>query len=187
MDEVEQRRHGEEIVLYHMFSFDKVHYFGLCAARAVYHTMDIRTHLVKQFLDYRSVCAGGGEYEFSGIYRCAFHFIGQAACPGIYQFCRNCMIVAFRIFFGKFVTEHVVPGRSETIGAHTSVIFIFIGSLSIACETYDYVASGDIGVVYHIGTLHAACDGAVDDDCAYEVANIGGLSSGAVDIHTHLA
>lgn len=65
LDGLEQRWNGEEIV------FDdtavvshKVQYLGLCAARAVYHTVDLGTERIEQLLNYRCVGAGGESTSF---------------------------------------------------------------------------------------------------------------------------
>ena len=78
LDGLEQRWNGEEIV------FDdtavvshKVQYLGLCAARAVYHTVDLGTERIEQLLNYRCVGAGGGKYQLSCIQRTVFDTVCQ--------------------------------------------------------------------------------------------------------------
>lgn len=50
-----------------MLVVDEVHHLGLCTARAVNHTMDLRTQLIQQFLDDRGIGACRREYQLAGV------------------------------------------------------------------------------------------------------------------------
>ena len=59
MDGLEERWYGEQVVLDNLaIVVYKVKYLGLCSTSTMYHTMYLRTQLVEQFLDDRSIGAG---------------------------------------------------------------------------------------------------------------------------------
>ena len=65
VDSLEQGRYGEHVILDDVQLVYEVQDFRLRSTRAVHHAMDVVAHLVEDLLDYRSVCAGGGEYQLA--------------------------------------------------------------------------------------------------------------------------
>src|SRR5690606_27763822 len=63
LDEVEQGRDVEQVVLDHMQVVDEVQYFGLCSATAMDHPMDLLAVIVEYPLDDRCIRPRGGEYQ----------------------------------------------------------------------------------------------------------------------------
>ena len=78
-----------------------------------------------------------------------------------------------------------MAGTRKPIAAHTSVVALLIGGLPRGTQSHDNVARLDVSVVNHIGTTHAACDGRVDNDGAYQVAHIGRLATSKRDADAH--
>ena len=75
LDGLEERWYGEKVVFDNSLVFHKVHYFGLCTARAVYHSMDFGTQSVKHLLYNRCVCPCGREYKLACVKRRAFYCV----------------------------------------------------------------------------------------------------------------
>ena len=111
VDCAEEWGDGEHVVLDHaaVVAYEMQH-LGLCASRAVNHTVDVGTHLVKHLLDDGSIGAGGGEDKLSGIYGSTFHLLVETVGTAIYQFVGNSMVVGLGIFLGKIFGEHVMTG-----------------------------------------------------------------------------
>ena len=80
-----------------------------------------------------------------------------------------------------------MAGAGESVAAHASVVFFFIGSLSVRCQPYDDFTRANIGIVNDIGTFHAACYGRIYDDGTNQVTYISSLASGSVYAYTHFA
>ncbi len=80
-----------------------------------------------------------------------------------------------------------MAGGGESVATHATVVAVFVFCLTEGCEAYDNVAGLDVGVVDDIGATHTASHRRVDDDCADEVAHVGGLTAGRVDADTHFA
>ena len=97
------------------------------------------------------------------------------------------MVVGLRVFLCEVFAEHVVAGRGKSVAAHAAVVFVLVCGLSEAGEADDDVAGADVGVVDNVTALHAASDGAIDDNGADEVAHVGRLAACAVDADAHLA
>ncbi len=161
----------------------KVHYLGLCTARAVYHAVNRWSQLTEYRLYDRRVCARGRQYEFAGVDGCALYGVGEAACAAVYKFLGYGVVVCLGVFFGDGFAEHVVTCRGEAVAAHAAVVFGLVGGLSVAGKTDNHVAGTYVGVVDYIGAAHAACNGAVDNDSAHQVADIGCFASGRVDVY----
>ncbi len=68
--------------------------------------------------------------------------------------------------------------------AHAAIVFALICGLAERGEAHDDVAAGDVGIVDHPVAAHAGGHGRVHDDGAHQVAHVGGLASGAVDLHS---
>jgi len=58
LDELEEGRGGEKVVLDHMEPLNKVEYLSLCPSTAVDHTMDIGPMLIQHPLDDRGIGTG---------------------------------------------------------------------------------------------------------------------------------
>ena len=130
VDCTEERWYGEHVVFDHTAVVaDEMQHLGLCASCAVYHTVDIGTHLVEHLPDYGSIGAGGREDKLTGIHRGAFHCLVEAIGTAIYQLVWYGMVVSLGIFLCNVFREHVVTCRGESVAAHTSVVSCFIGSL----------------------------------------------------------
>ena len=185
---LEEGRHGEHVVLDDAAVFThKVQHFGLCAARAVYHAVYFGTHLVEQTLDDGSIGASGGEHQAAGVERCALNGVGESVRSAVDKFLGHGLVVAFGIFLGQVFGKHVVACRGETVGTHAAVVLRFVGGLAAGGEAHDDVAGTDIGVVDDVAALHAAGDGAVDDDGAHEVAYVGRFAPRGVNADAHVA
>ena len=165
----------------------KVHDFGLCAARAVNHAVDIATVTVQDGLHHRCICTRGRKHQTSGIHRRSLHRLGERAVAAIHHFGRQSVVVGFGEFGGQFLAEHVVACRGEAVASHAAVVALLICRLAVGGEAYDNIAGGDAGVVDHIGTSHAACHCAVHDYGAHQVAHVGGLATGSVHAHSEVA
>ena len=98
----------------------------------------------------------------------------------------HCMIVGLGIFLRQILGENIMTSRSQTVGAHTTVVFLLVGGLSETCKTDDDIACSDIGIVDDIGALHSASDRGIDDDGACQVADISCLATCSIDTNTHL-
>ena len=78
LDGLEQWGHREQVVLDYSFVLYKVHYFGLCTSRAVYHTVYLRAKCIEQFLYDGSIGACGRQYQFACIERRVLYIVCQA-------------------------------------------------------------------------------------------------------------
>ena len=76
--------------------------------------------------------------------------------------------------------------RRETIGAHTTVVILFISGLTSGTETNDDIARTDVGIVDDIAALHSTGNGAVHYDGAHQIAHVGCLATGWPDADAHL-
>ena len=63
---------------------------------------------------------------------------------------------------------------------------MLIGGLTERGQSDDDVAGADTRIVDHIGAAHAAGDGAIDNDRAYQIAHVGRLATCGVHTDTHL-
>ena len=111
VDEAEQRRGGEEVVLDHVQLVDEVQHLGLGTAAAVYHTVDFWAGFVKYAANDGSVGAGGREDHLAGID--ASHFCGvcQTFAAAIYHFVGQTIVETFRELLGIVFSEDVVACR----------------------------------------------------------------------------
>ena len=132
LDGLEQGRYGEEVV------FDdaavvahEVQHLGLCAAGAVHHSMNLRTKGIEQLLHYRSVCAGGGENQLSGIQRTALYAICQFQSAAVDQLFGYGLVIAFGVFLGEVLGKYVVACRSQSVAAHAAVVLFLVSGLSV--------------------------------------------------------
>ena len=187
LDGAEEGRHREKIVLDDVDVLDEVHDLGLRTARAVNHTVDLRTELVEEFLDHGSVCARRAEYEFASVDGAALNGVGEFEATGVDEVVGNGGIVCLRVFLSEIFGEDIMTGGGETIAAHAAIVLLLVGCLTVGRKANDNVASLDIGVVYHILATHTASDGRIDNDGAHEVADIGSLAARGVNSDTHLA
>ena len=188
LDGAEEGRNGEEVVFdYQAIVAYEVEHFRLCASRAMHHAVDVRTECIEQLLDHRRIRAGRREHQLAGIDGRAFYQVGQLQVSAVYQVFGHGVVVAFRIFLRQVFGEHIVACRGQPVASHAAVVFFFIRGLSVGGKSYDDIARADIGIVYHVGTLHAAGHGRVYDDGAHQVAHIGGFASRGIYAYTHFA
>ena len=184
----EQRRNREQIILNHAAIVTyKVQHFRLCTTRAVYHTVNFRAKCIQQLLHYRCIRAGRGEYQFACIQRAVFYGIRQFQTTGVNQFFGHCLVITFGIFLCQIFGEYIMTGAGQSVAAHTTVIFLFISSLSVRSQAYNYIARTDIGIINHIAALHAASYGAVHDDGTHQIAYIGSFTACSIYAYTHFA
>ena len=130
-----------------------------CAAGAVNHTMDFRSHFLKERLDNRGIRARGRQYEFTGCQFASFNLIEEFASAAVNEDVRHSRIERLRIALGNELTENVVTRRCQAVASHAAVVFGLIGRLSERSQPDNHVAVGDIGIINHIGPTHAGCDG----------------------------
>ena len=78
-----------------------------------------------------------------------------------------------------------MAGTCQTVAAHTSVIFFFIGSLSVRSKAYNDISRTDIGIVNNVRAFHAAGYGRVYDNSTNQVADISSLATGSIYTYTH--
>ena len=187
MDETEQRRDGEEVVLDYVKLVDEVQHFGLCATAAVYHTVDFWAIFVENATYDWSVGAGRREDHLAGIDAVDFGGVGEAFATAIYHFVGQVVVEAFGELLGVVFRKNVVACRGQAVAAHTAVIFGLVGGFAVGGKAYDDVAGTDMGVVDYIGAVHTGRDGAVDDDGAYQVAHVGCLAAGQGDAYAEVA
>ena len=188
VDGAEKRWHREHVVLYHLTVVaHKVEHLCLCAAGAVYHSVNLWAKLVKQTLHHRSIGACGGEHKLACGYRASLNLVGEFVAAAVDQFLRHGVVVALRIFFGKILAEHIMACRCESVAAHAAVVFCLVGCLTAARQAHNHVAGTYVCIVNHVAALHAAGHGRVDNDGAHEVAHVGCLASCGVDSDTHVA
>ena len=67
LNQLEQGRNGEHIILHDVHILHEIHHFGLGTTGAVYHAVNLFPVLVKHLLDYRDVRTGRRQYQFPGI------------------------------------------------------------------------------------------------------------------------
>ncbi len=151
LDGLEQRRNGEKVVFdYAAVVTYEVQHLGLCAARAVYHTVDFGAECIQKLLYYRCVGAGGGKYQLSCIQRTVFDTVCQFQLATVYQLFGYSLVIAFRVFLCQVFGEYIVACAGQSVTAHTAIVFFLISSLSVRCQTYNHIARTDIGIVYNI-------------------------------------
>ena len=97
------------------------------------------------------------------------------------------MVVAFRIFLSKILCEYVVTGTCQSIRTHTAVVLLLVCCLSERSQSYDNVTRTYVGIVDNVLALHTASYGRVDNDGAYEVANVGCLAACSIYAYSHFA
>ena len=187
LDGLEQWRDGEEVVFDDVDVLDEVHDFGLGTSRAVHHAVDGGPHLVEHLLDDGGVGARGAKDEFAGVDGASRDAVGEAEASGVDQVVGDGGVVGLGVFLRDVFGEDVVAGAGESVASHSAVVFSLVGRLAEGGEAYDDVARPDVGVVDDVGSAHTARDGAIDDDCADEVADVGRLAARGVDAHTHLS
>ena len=153
----------------------------------MYHAVNLGAQFVEQLLDDWGIGAGGREHKLPGIHRRTFYAVSQFVLAAIYQLIGHSVVITLGIVLGQILRKHIMAGRSQTVGAHTTVIAFLISGLPCAGESHNHISRADIRIVDHIAALHAASDRRVDDDGAYQVTHIGGLSTCRIDADTHLA
>lgn len=89
----EQWRNWEEVVLDDMEVLDEVQHLGLCAARAVYHAMNLMTHCIEHLLYDGSVGTGWAEHQLASIEWRTLDSIGQLQATTVDKFLWHGMIV----------------------------------------------------------------------------------------------
>ena len=78
-----------------------------------------------------------------------------------------------------------MTGGSQSIAAHTAIIFFFISGLSMRGKSHNDISRTDIGIVDNICTFHAACHCTVYDNSADEITYIGCFTSGGIYAYSH--
>ena len=147
----------------------------LRTARAVHHAVDLGAHGVEQGFDDGGVGARGREDEAAGIYFQAFDGVREAEPTGVNEIVRNGGVKTLGVFLGQVVGEDIVARTGESVAAHAAVVGMLIGGLTEGGQSDDDVAGADACIVDHIGAAHAAGYGAVDNDRAHQIADVGDL------------
>ena len=150
LDNPEQQRRFEQIVLDHVQLVDKMQNFGLSAATAMDHAADIAAVLLQHCPNNRSVRPRRRQHQFANRQRTSLYGIGQTVFTGINQIFGNLRIERFRILLADDLRKNVVPGRSQSVAAHPSVVFVLVGRLSRRTESDDITAAADIRIVDHV-------------------------------------
>lgn len=102
MNHLEERRHREHVVLYDAtVVIHEMKHLCLRSTCTVYHTMNLRTELVKHLLYHRCISACRRKHELSGINSKSFYCISEFLCTGINKFVRNFLVIGLRIFLRK--------------------------------------------------------------------------------------
>ena len=96
-------------------------------------------------------------------------------------------VEALGIFLTPTRTEHVMPGAGQAIAPGAAIPEILVVRLAVTGQPHDDIAGLDARVVDDFIAAHAADDGRVDDHRADEIAEVGGLPAGALDIPSPLA
>ena len=187
LNELEEGRNGEEVVLDYVLALYEVHYFSLCATRAVYHAVNLWAHSIEKFLNYGSVGASGRKHQLSGIAGNALYGIGKTHFSRIYQVVGYILVECLGIFFSYVFGEYVVTSRGEAVAAHSAIIFLLVGSLTRRSKAHNYVTTLDVGVVDYVGAAHAASHCAIHDDGAHQVAHVGSFAACGDDVHAKFA
>ena len=187
-DGFEEGRNWEHVVLYDATVLThEVQHLCLCSACAVYHSVNLRTQFVEQFLHYRSIGASGREDEFACVDRRTLNRVCQFVRTTVHEFFRHSLVIALGISLGQIFAEDIVSGAGKSVRTHSAVVLLLVGGLAKACETHDDVARTDVLVVNHIAALHAAGNRRVHDDSTNEIAHVSSLSASGIDADTHVA
>jgi hypothetical protein len=152
----------------------------------MYHTVNLRAQFVKEPFDDWCIGTGRRKYELSCIDRCPFYRVGEPVLTTIHELCRHCVVVALRIVRREVFRKDVMTSRGESVGTHTTIVVFLVGSLTGRRKTHNDVSRTDIRIVDHITAFHATGNGGVNDNGAYEVAHVSGLTACRPDADTHL-
>ena len=110
LDGAEQQRGFEQVVLDNMQSLDEMQHFGLAAARAVYHAVEVVPVVAQYLFDDRGVGPCRGEHQFTHGQILTRHLVGEFVFPGVDQIRRNVVVETLWVFRGQVVGKYVVPG-----------------------------------------------------------------------------
>jgi len=97
------------------------------------------------------------------------------------------VVIALRIFLSQVLGEDIMPCGGQAVAAHATVVAVLVGSLPRRAKADDDITRADVGIVDDVAALHAAGDGAVNDDGAHQVAHVGRLSACRPDADAHRA
>ena len=148
--------------------------------------MNLWAQLIEQLLDDRSVSTGRREYQLTCIDRGTFHLIGQLILAAIYQLVWYGVVEALWVFLSQVLGEDIVASAGQAIATHTTIVLLLVSSLTGRGQTHDDITRTDVGIVDDIAALHAASHGRVNDDGAYKVAHVCGLTTSRIDADAHL-
>ena len=80
-----------------------------------------------------------------------------------------------------------MPRARQTVAPHPSVILLLVSGLSERCQPDDHIAGAYTCIINHIAATHAAGNRTVDDDRAYQIADVGRFTTGGIDAYAHIA
>ena len=106
---MEQWGDGEHIVFhYTTVVAHEMQYLGLGSTGAVYHAVYLWAQLIKELLDDRSIGAGGGEHELSGIHWGSLYSVGQLVFTAIDEFVGDGMVETLWVFLCQVFGKHIM-------------------------------------------------------------------------------
>ena len=149
--------------------------------------MDLRSEGIQQFPDYRSICTCRRKHKLAGIKWRALHLVSKLQAAAVHQVLRHCLVIALRILLRKIFREDIMAGRGKSVAAHSSVVFLFICSLSVRCQSHNHISRAYVCVVYDVAALHAAGHSRINNDCTDKVTHICSLTACGIYSHTHFA
>ena len=97
LDQLEEWWDSEHIVLDHVLAFDEVQHLSLGTTGAVYHTMDLRTKLIKNCFDDRSIGTRRREDQAPRIQWCTSDRFGKSLRATVDQLIGRSSVVALRV------------------------------------------------------------------------------------------
>lgn len=182
VNQFEERWNVEQVVFDDVDVVDEVEHFGLCAAAAMHHAVDLAAQLPEHFDDDGRIGARWGQHQLACVDGRSGYGVGQATFAGIDKPRGDVAVVGLGIFYSVVFVEDVVTGGRQAVAAHAAVVFVFVGGLAEGSEAYNDIACLDVLIVDYIAAPHAADDGAIDNDGFYEVTQVGSFPTGADDV-----
>ena len=108
MNQAEERRDGEKVVLDDMNIVDKMEHLGLGTATTMNHTVDVGTELVEDTADDRCIGTGGREDHFAGIDARHLGRVGEVFGATIDHLVGEVVVERHRELVGIEVREDIV-------------------------------------------------------------------------------
>lgn len=177
LDEREKRRGGEEIVFDDAQAGSEFHHFGLAAAGAMDHAVEVWPQLREELFYHRQIGAGRGEEQLAYVDAGHGRGFAEAATAAIDKLLVGAGVVAFGVAGGVVVAEHVVAGRGEAVAAHAAVVAVFVGSLPKGGEGHEHIAGAEC-IFDDVLSAHARKSRVTHIYGAYYIAHVGSFAAG---------